>query len=151
MSSGAKRHACNVNRNTRTLTVNRTKHETSAVYHVTDQMRYVRPEIHKLSIKIKSHFRIPGARRVKWIKFHSENPQFCSNLGTSLVSGASCSMQVKLYTFIYVRKNNRNNYAENFRNTVQNLGHAVAQSLQSGRSRFDSLLAALWPWSWLSL
>jgi hypothetical protein len=54
-----------------------------------------------------------------------------------------------IYTLIYVRKKTRNNYAENFRSTVQNLGHAVAQLVEALRYKpegrgFDSFPAAFW-------
>jgi hypothetical protein len=54
--------------------------------------------------KCRSHLQMIGAWRMTWSNFHAENPQFLSDLWTSLLSEAFCSMHVNWYTFFYARE-----------------------------------------------
>jgi len=54
--------------------------------------------------KCRSHLQMAGAWRMTWSNFRAENPQFLSDLWTSLLSEAFCSMHVNWYTFLYPRK-----------------------------------------------
>jgi hypothetical protein len=46
----------------------------------------------------RSHLEFLGSRRVTWSKFHTEDPQFWSELWTSLLSGTFCSLHFNWYT-----------------------------------------------------
>ena len=48
-----------------------------------------------------------GAWRMTWSNFCAENPQFMSDLWTSLLSEAFCLMHVNWYTLLYARKKSR--------------------------------------------
>jgi hypothetical protein len=48
-------------------------------------------------------------------QFHAEDPPFCSDLWTSLVSDAHCFVHVNWYTFLYVREKNSYDSAESNR------------------------------------
>jgi len=63
--------------------------------------------------KCRRHLQMIGAWRMTWSNFHAENPQFLSDLWTSLLSEAFCSMHFNWYTFFYARKK-KSNYAENY-------------------------------------
>jgi hypothetical protein len=53
--------------------------------------------------KSGTHIQILGARKVTWNVSHNEGPQVWSDLWTSLISGAFCSMHASWYTFLYAR------------------------------------------------
>jgi hypothetical protein len=58
---------------------------------------------------------------MKYINFHTDGPQFWSELRTSPLSGTFCSVHVNYYTFFYMRDKGRggcNNYAENIRRYI---------------------------------
>lgn len=52
-----------------------------------------------------THIQILGARKLTWHVSHNDGPQVWSDLWTSLISGAFCSLHAIWYTFLYVRGN----------------------------------------------
>jgi hypothetical protein len=50
-----------------------------------------------------NHTQILGSRRVTWSTFHTEDPQFCSDLWTSLLPVVFCSVRVGWHTVLYIR------------------------------------------------
>ena len=62
--------------------------------------------------KSRSHIKILGARKGAWNKFHTENPQFCSDLCNSLLSDAFVSVYMKTYVLSYVQDKNCSNCDE---------------------------------------
>jgi hypothetical protein len=65
--------------------------------------------------KIWSNFQILNAKRAIFGEFHTEDPQFWSDVWTSLLSGFLCWVHVHQYAFLRVRKKNYSNYVENIR------------------------------------
>ena len=54
--------------------------------------------------KSMSQLPVPGARRLTWSKFRTEDLQLWSDQRTSLLYGTFCSVHLHRFTFMYVRK-----------------------------------------------
>lgn len=68
----------------------------------------------QICVKSGSHLSIIGARTVKQGIYHTDYPQFWSDLWMLLLSGAFFSVYINWYINLYVVKK-CNNFAENFR------------------------------------
>ena len=74
--------------------------------------------------KSRSCHQILGVRRVTLMKFHFENPQFCSHLRMSLLSGAFSLVHVNWYTQVDLKKEKKcKNYADSIKCPYKTLIH----------------------------
>jgi hypothetical protein len=77
----------------------------------------------KIFQKSRSCLKILGIRMVTSRQYHSEDPQFWSDLSTSLLSVAFFLVLVNWYTFLYVRKKRWIDYVENMKKHSLKFSH----------------------------